>query len=96
MKKPLLVATVLLAGLISVGFTRDTASYNSSLVNGEKTMRTVSQSQTEQSGSANEGFIEATPHSASFSSSAFSPAPETDFLGTGSCSPVPVEVKPCQ
>jgi hypothetical protein len=94
MHKPLLVATMLLAGLISVGFTPDTASYNSS--NGERTMRTVSPSQTEQSGSANESVIEATSYSASFSSSALSPATDTDLLGTDSCRPVPVEVKPCQ
>ena len=94
MKKPLLVATMLLAGLISVGFTPDTASYRS--LNGEKIRYPVSPSQTEQSGSANESFVEATSHSASFSSSAFSSAAGTDFLGTDSCRPVPVEVKPCQ
>ena len=96
MKKPLLVTHLVFAGLMSVGLTNDTASHNYLSTNADPTVRTISHSQTEQNDLLTESRPGATSSSATLLPNALSTTADTSVWGGGSCSPVPVEVKPCQ
>ena len=95
MKKPFLITYLIFAALMSVGLTNDTASQNYLSTNAD-TVRPISHSQSEQGDLLNESRPEATGSSATSLPNALSTTADTSVWGGGSCSPVPVEVKPCQ
>lgn len=96
MKKPLLVTHLFFAGLMSVGLTNDTASHDQLSTSADSTVRTVSHSRAEQNDLISKSQAAATSNSATPLSDPFSTTAETSVWGDGSCSAVPVEVKPCQ
>jgi len=96
MKKPLLVTHLLFAGLMSVGLTNDTASHKHLSTSADSTVHRVSPSQIEQNSLLSENRPEATSSSTTSLPGVLSTTADTSVWGGGSCSPVPVEVKPCQ
>jgi hypothetical protein len=96
MKKPLLVTHLLFAGLISVGISNDPASQNQRSPSADSTAHTASYGRAEQNDLMSESRVEATSNPALSLPNSLSTTAETNVWGGDSCSPVPVEVKPCQ